>query len=79
MAVVDLRDRKAAKREMLSLGAYRRVKGVSLAELSERCRRDQATLSYILRGIAPLKGTMLSELRRIRAAIDELVTERGRI
>ncbi len=78
MAVAGLRDRRATKREMLSLGAHRRAKGISLAELSERCRRDNATLSYILRGIAPLKGVMLSELRSIRAAIDELVAERGK-
>ena len=74
-----LRDRRATRRERHAANAYRRQKDVPFSKLAERLDRPDKWVWERVSEKATLRVVMLSELRRIRAAIDELVAERGRI
>ena len=69
----EKRDRRATPREIRALDRHRRAQGVILTVLQEPTGMGTSTLSELLSGYR--KDTMLSDLRRIRAAIDEIVSQ----
>ncbi len=73
-----LRDRRATRQQRHATNAYRRQKGIPFSILAERLGQTDKWAWERVSEKSTLRTVMLSELRRIRAAIDELVAERGK-
>jgi len=73
-----LTDRRATRRERSSLNAYRRKHNIAMAVLAERLEESHGWIWDRLSEKSLGRTVYLSELRRIRGAIDEIVqTSRG--
>lgn len=76
MAVgTELRDRRATRRERSAVDAHRRKARVSIAALADHLGESDVWVWARISDRSYQRLVMLSDLRRIRAAIDEIVAE----